>query len=453
MKNDKTLISIIVRTKNEEDWIGKCISAINKQSVSDFEIIVVDSGSTDNTVKIAKSYESVKIIEIDKYLPGYALNQGIKNSKGEFIVMLSAHCIPCDNNWLKTLIADLSNDNVAGVYGKQLPVAFSDPRDVRDLYITFGDDKRVQKKDSFFHNANSSIKRSTWESYPFKDHVTNIEDRIWGKEVTESGLNIIYEPKASVFHYHGIHQSNNVERVKNTINIIKSIDKNNKLNQLPDELLPENCNIISLIPIKRNLKKLGNYDPIQLLIESIKESKYISNNYFLSNESILKNIKLDFQHTILGRPNNKNYSLGDLLKWGLDKINQNSIYPDYVVYLNPEYIFRSKGYLDMIINEITTKGLDSVFTGLRDFSDYWFHSKDKKQYSPVNTELISREEKFPLYKSLFGLGTVVKSRLIKNKTFVSEENVEIIYTDNIQHSLRANNKNTEKLLEMINERR
>ena len=145
MKND-IIASIIVRTENEEDWIGKCIKAINKQSFSAYEIIVVDSGSTDNTINIAKLNNKVKIVQIDKYFPGFALNQGIKNSKGRFIVMLSAHCIPCNINWLKALINDLSNDNVAGVYGKQLPVAFSDPRDIRDLYITFGDDKRIQKR-------------------------------------------------------------------------------------------------------------------------------------------------------------------------------------------------------------------------------------------------------------------------------------------------------------------
>ena len=449
--NKDFLVSIIIRTKNEEDWIGKCISAISKQSISNYEIIIVDSGSEDKTLEIAKLHNKVKIIQIDKFLPGLAINQGIENSRGDYIVMLSAHCVPCDKNWLQSLIADLSKENIAGVYGKQLPVAFSDPRDVRDLYITFGDDKRIQKQDSFFHNANSAMTRKTWEAFPFKNEVTNIEDRIWGKEVTEAGLNIIYEPKASVFHYHGIHQSNNVERVRSTINIIKSIDKNNKLNQLPDELLPENSNIIALVPIKNKIEKIGNYDPFQSLIKSIQDSEYISTTYFLSEKNTLKDISIDIDHEILGRPDNEKYSLGDLLKWGIDKINSKNIFPDYVVYVNPEYIFREKAYLDKIIKEISTKGLDSVFTGLRDFSDYWFHSKENDQYAPVNTELLNREEKFPLYKSLFGLGTVVKPQLLRNKTFISKDNVEIIYTDNILHSLRANSSSIIHLIGSIDE--
>ena len=67
---------MIVRTKNEELWIGKCLSGILKQNLNVYEIIIVDSGSTDNT-KIALLYDKVKIVKIRKYLPGLALNKGI----------------------------------------------------------------------------------------------------------------------------------------------------------------------------------------------------------------------------------------------------------------------------------------------------------------------------------------------------------------------------------------
>ena len=60
-------------------------------------------------------------------------------------------------------------------------------------------DKRVQEKDSFFHNANSAFTRKTWEKFRFDDEVTNIEDRIWGKEVIKNKLKIVYEPDAVVF--------------------------------------------------------------------------------------------------------------------------------------------------------------------------------------------------------------------------------------------------------------
>ena len=59
-------ISVIVRTKNEELWIGKCLSGILKQNLNVYEIIIVDSGSTDNTLKIALLYDKVKKSKIRK---------------------------------------------------------------------------------------------------------------------------------------------------------------------------------------------------------------------------------------------------------------------------------------------------------------------------------------------------------------------------------------------------
>ena len=78
----------------------------------------------------------------------------------------------------------------------------------------FGEDKKIQRKDTFFHNANSAFLRETWRKYPFNPSVTNIEDRIWGQEVISAGLKIIYEPKSVVYHHHGIHQDANEERAK-----------------------------------------------------------------------------------------------------------------------------------------------------------------------------------------------------------------------------------------------
>ena len=50
----KDLVSIVVRTKNESFWIGKCLHAIQNQLYKNYEIIVVDDNSSDNTLKIIK---------------------------------------------------------------------------------------------------------------------------------------------------------------------------------------------------------------------------------------------------------------------------------------------------------------------------------------------------------------------------------------------------------------
>ena len=147
-------VSIIIRTKNEERWISHCLSMVFNQDFKDFEVILVDNASTDYTVEVAKRYPLARVVNIDKFLPGLALNEGIRASSGRIIVCLSGHCVPKATDWLSTLLANFTNDPaLAGVYGRQLPVSFTDPIDKRDMLIVFGQDRRVQVKDYFFHKS------------------------------------------------------------------------------------------------------------------------------------------------------------------------------------------------------------------------------------------------------------------------------------------------------------
>ena len=204
---------IIIRTKNEDRWLKATLEKIFNQKYRNFLVAVVDNNSTDRTIEIAKRYKT-KIFKIKKFIPGKAINLPTKKIKSKFVVCLSAHCIPTNENWLSNLIKPFKNKKVAAVYGKQLPMYNTESQNYRDLKIVFGNDKRIQKKDYFFHNANSAIRASLLRKYPFSEKATNIEDRIWAKQILDLNKNfqIIYEPRAAVFHHHGLHQSNNKKR-------------------------------------------------------------------------------------------------------------------------------------------------------------------------------------------------------------------------------------------------
>jgi len=234
--NEK-LVSIIIRTKNEEKWISGCLRSVFRQSYKNIEVIIVDNESTDRTVIKAKEFP-VKVITIQEFFPGKAINDGIRASTGDYVVCLSGHCIPVLDTWLATLVKEVSNPNVAGIYGRQEPLSFTSDLDKRDLLTVFGLDKKVQIKDSFFHNANSAFSRKIWEKYPFDENLTNIEDRVWGEQVISAGFNIIYEPDASVYHWHGIHQDLNADRAKNIVRILESLDtiKTNAIYENPEDL-------------------------------------------------------------------------------------------------------------------------------------------------------------------------------------------------------------------------
>ena len=111
------MISIIIRTFNEEKWIAMCLKAIASQVLKmPIEIIIVDSQSSDNTIKraqqVAKDYSlDIKFLTYkpgkNGYRPGESLNFGWKNSIGDYVVFLSAHCIPANKTWLSQIVAPL----------------------------------------------------------------------------------------------------------------------------------------------------------------------------------------------------------------------------------------------------------------------------------------------------------------------------------------------------------
>lgn len=221
---EKPETSIIIRTRNEEQWIERCLSAIAHQDYQDFEVVIVDNESTDGTLSIAMNHHC-KLVHItkDEFNYSLALNKGIREASGKYIVMISGHCLPINHKWLGSLVQNLRDNEVAGVYGRQEPLPDSDAFDKRDLWTTFGPERRVQRKDFFFHNANSAIKKSHWQEVPFDENIHGVEDRHWAKQMIQRGKAIIYEPDASVFHHHGIHQGRDAQRAERVARVIELI--------------------------------------------------------------------------------------------------------------------------------------------------------------------------------------------------------------------------------------
>ena len=431
-------ISIIIRTKNEEAWIGHCLSMVFKQDFKDFEVILIDNLSTDNTVNIAKRYPINKIQYIEKFLPGKALNEGILASSGRYIVCLSAHCVPKNLNWLSTLLKNFEDDkNLAGVYGRQLPLSFTTDVDKRDLLIVFGRDRRVQGKDYFFHNANSIIRREVWDKFPFDKEVTNIEDRVWGKEVISAGYHIIYDPDAPVYHHHGLHQGNTPKRARGVVSIIEHLD-HDVSNNLPDSLKPEVVNIAAVILVKGKIKNDSeDYKLLKSAVQELKLASYINKIYIASKfKKIAEDLKVDWiDRSYIS--NESDLPVDLLLSKVLDNIEMSNDYPDSLMYVNSDYLNRPKGVFDDLIYEAQYNGYDTVFPGYIDYGHYWLKNPDE-DYHQTDESMEDNSKRQPVYRALYGLGCLTSSVEIRKGKLVGGK-IGILPIENFEATLRFRN--------------
>ena len=195
--------SIIIRAYNEEKYIRRVLTGITRQAMKDFEIILVDSGSTDATVEIASQYP-VKVVSIspEEFTFGRSLNRGVEASQGALIVIISAHCYPVYPDWLEKLLAPFADHDVALSYGKQRGGETNQYSEHEWFGKYFPDTSLPRQGHPYCHNANAAIRRELWEKNPFNENLTGLEDLAWSSWAVEQGYAISYVAEAEVIHLH-----------------------------------------------------------------------------------------------------------------------------------------------------------------------------------------------------------------------------------------------------------
>ncbi len=109
------LISIIIPNYNGAEHLETSLRSINQQTFSDYEIIVVDNGSSDNSLSLINIQHQGVIVYRFNENRGFAaaVNHGIKNSKGRYIALLN-NDIELDSQWLAKLAEAIECDNELG---------------------------------------------------------------------------------------------------------------------------------------------------------------------------------------------------------------------------------------------------------------------------------------------------------------------------------------------------
>lgn len=197
------LCSIVIRAFNEEKHIRKLLDGIQHQSLKDLQIILVDSGSTDQTVQIAQQY-GVDIVNIQPqdFTFGRSLNLGISHAKADIVVFASAHVYPVYPDWVEKLLEPFSDPKVAISYGKQRGMETTQYSELRIFEHWFPDVSTNNQNHPFCNNANAAIRKKLWNLHAYNETLPGLEDLEWAKWAHEQGYKIAYVAEAEIIHVH-----------------------------------------------------------------------------------------------------------------------------------------------------------------------------------------------------------------------------------------------------------
>lgn len=203
MISPETRISVYVPCYNAGRYIGKCLEGILSQTLKPCEVIVVDDGSTDNTVDIASQYP-VKIVRHEKNRGlAAARNTGFRNSTGEYVASFDSDCVP-NPDWLEKAMRNFTDDSIGGVGGKMVESNRTSLQDYwRSVHMTqtWGDTRVVNP--DFLFGADTVYRKSAVEKVGYfnERYRTNFEDVDMCNRLKKAGYTIIYDPEAFARHY------------------------------------------------------------------------------------------------------------------------------------------------------------------------------------------------------------------------------------------------------------
>lgn len=200
---NRPLVSVIIRCFNEEKHIGNLLRALQFQTVKDYEAIIVDSGSNDSTLQIAKSY-AARIVTISpkNFTFGFSLNQGCAAARGAIFVIASAHVLPMHERWLEELIKPFTDSKVAIVYGRQIGNSITKFSEHQVFAQQFPETSNFRQQTPFCNNANAAIRREIWEKRNFDETLSGLEDLDMGVWVIKNGYYLAYNADAAIVHIH-----------------------------------------------------------------------------------------------------------------------------------------------------------------------------------------------------------------------------------------------------------
>lgn len=210
---DRYKISIIIPTLNAENYLSKLLERLNSQTVKDFELIIVDSSSNDNTLNIARKYtDNIISISKNKFDHGGTRTMVGKIAKGDLLIYFTQDALPYDDFTIENIIKIFKNEKVGAAYGRQISYPYTNlfGKHLREFNYPKGsyirglsDIPKYGIKTAFMSNSFACYRKVALEHIGwFKDGLILGEDMYAAAKMILAGYSIAYVDDARVYHSH-----------------------------------------------------------------------------------------------------------------------------------------------------------------------------------------------------------------------------------------------------------
>jgi rhamnosyltransferase len=198
------LVSIIVRSCNEAWALRETLPALSTQEYRNWELIVIDSGSTDGSVELIRRAKPKHFIQIQRqeYHPSRVMNRGMDLAQSDYGIFLNSDATPQGPGWLRPLVTALLDSGTAAAFGRQIPRP-----DCRAVYRLdyercFGTSRDSEKWDHFFSMVSSGLRKDVWARRGFLEKMDYSEDDEYTRWCKAQGYRVVYCPDSVVAHSH-----------------------------------------------------------------------------------------------------------------------------------------------------------------------------------------------------------------------------------------------------------
>jgi rhamnosyltransferase len=198
------LITIIMRSFNEAWALRDTLPALRAQDYRNWELIVIDSGSTDGSVELIRAARPKHFIEIlpHEYQPSRVMNHGMTLAQTDIAIFLNADATPQGSNWLRPLALALQNPRTAAAFGRQVPRRDCAAVFAHDYDRCFGEKRESAHWDHFFSMVSSGLRKDVWSRRGFLESMQYSEDDEYTRWCRAQGYDVVYCPDSVVTHSH-----------------------------------------------------------------------------------------------------------------------------------------------------------------------------------------------------------------------------------------------------------